>query len=147
MTDINQWNVVLLLPPGMNFIPDMLTKMKLPTDCTHLRGSWSFRTTPVDYPHNLKEGASYFQAVEALGDVLIYFHHPIYSTAELNVGVADTTLPLSFHDRRGSTRRPIPTDVLERSLMELSRLIAAYQPRDWGLVACNMGTAIPTILT
>jgi hypothetical protein len=85
--------------------------------------------------------------VEALGDVLIYFHHPIDSTAELNVGVADTTLPLSFHDRRGSTRRPVSADVLEQSPMELSRLIAAYLPRDWSLVACNMGTAISTILT
>ena len=104
MIDVDRLNVVLLLPLGVNFIPDMLTKMKLPADCTHLRRSWSFRTTPIDYPHNLKEGANSFQAVEALGNVLIYFHHPIDSTTELNVGVADTALPLSFHDCRGSTQ-------------------------------------------
>ena len=130
MTDIDRWNVVLLLPPDGNFTPDMLTKMKLPADCTHLRGSWSFRTTPIDYRHDLKEGSNYFQAVEALGDVLIYFHHPIDSTVELNDGVASTALLLSFHNRRGSTRRPVSADVLERSLMELSRLIAAYLSRD-----------------
>ena len=62
-----------------------------------------FQDHSVDYPRNLKEGVNYFQAVEALGDVLIYFHHPIDSTIELNVGIADTALPLSFHDRQGST--------------------------------------------
>lgn len=147
MSNIDRWNVVFLLSPGVYYTADMLVKLKLPVDCSYLRGCWTFRCTPNDYPQNIKEASSFNQAVEATGDVLIYLHHPTNSTAKLNIVASTVPLPLVFHDRRGNPRRPVQADPLERSPIELARLVRAYMPRGWGLVACNIGTAVPTILT
>lgn len=72
--------------------------------------------------------------------------HPIGTSPDLNFVPASRPLPLIFHDQWGEVQQPSTVDVLKRSPSELSRLVGSYLPRGWGLVACSMSTAIPTIL-
>ena len=101
----------------------------------------------MDYPFNIKDAGGSIQLVEANGGVLIYLHYPVDSTAMLNVVTSSEPLPLLFHDRHGTPRTPVDVDPLERSPMELVKMVQAYMPHGWSLVACNIGTMVPTILT
>ena len=101
MTNIKRWNVIFLLPAGVQKNEELITKLNLPDNCTHMNGTWSFRTTPSDYPYNFKEGGNIIHEVEAIGSVIIYIKHPERTTVASNFGSATGPRPVVFHDIQG----------------------------------------------
>ena len=78
-----------------------MSKLKLPSNCTHLNGTWSFCTTTSDYPQSFKEGGNIIQEVEAIGGVIIYIKHPEGTTIASNFGSASGLRPVVFSDLQG----------------------------------------------
>ena len=146
MTNVERWNIIFLLPPAVFATKDLITKLKLQEGCSYRRGCWAFGHTSVDYPLNFTDGGRLEQAVEPIGDIIICLQHPVETSAKSNFVIGRRPLSLLFDDNRGEAQEPSVVDALERSPAELSRLVGSYLPRGWGLVACSISTAIPTIL-
>lgn len=147
MTNTERWNVIFLLPPAVYANEELFAKLKLPEDCSHLHGCWAFGSASINHHAlNFTEGGRLRQAVEPFGGMVICMQHPVGTSPDMNFVLASRPLPLIFHDQWGESRQPCTVDLLERSPSELSRLVRSYLPRGWGLVACNMSTAIPAIL-
>ena len=86
------------------------------------------------------------QAVQAIGGVAIVMEHPADSRAAENVCKGQEKLPVAFTDTWNDDKRPSPMDRLERSLTELQRLVRAYVPKKWGLMAFGITTNIVDIV-
>ena len=73
-------------------------KLDLPEDCTHLRGCWSFKSTPGNYSFNCKEGGHVVRDVEAFGDIIVRLKHPVGTSIASTLGANSGTLSLAFSD-------------------------------------------------
>jgi hypothetical protein len=85
--------------------------------------------------------------VQAIGGVVIVMEHPIGSRAVENiVRIPGGQLPLAFTDRWNEDRMPQAADMLERSRTELQRMVRAYLPPSWCLVAVGITTNVVDIV-
>lgn len=146
MTNIERWNVIFLLPPGVFANEELFRKLKLPEGCSMRRGCWVFDIRSVEsYLLHFTENERLKQTVQPMGDVVICMQHPVGTSAAPNYVSSNHPLPLVFQDVWSEVQEPSEVDPLERCPTELSRLVGPFQPRGWGLVACSISTAIPTI--
>jgi hypothetical protein len=147
MTNIERWNVIFLLPPAIYANEELFTKLNPPEGCSMRHGFWAFDANSVDpYALDFTENGRLQQMVQPIGAVVICMQHPVGTSPSPNYVSRDHPLPLVFQDLWSEAHQPSEVDLLERSPLELSRLVDSYLPRGWGLVACNISTAIPTIL-
>jgi hypothetical protein len=100
MEGIHRWNAVFLLPAGIFFDDNMLTRFGLAAECTLLRGIWIFEATTVAASgQDLRNGRHVEQSVQVIGGVAIVMEHPIGSRAVENiVRTLGGQLPLAFKD-------------------------------------------------
>ena len=126
---------------------ELFTKLKLPEGCSMQRGCWVFDTHSVDpYPLDFTESGRLQQTVQPIGDVVICMQHPIGTSPGGNYVSSNHPLPLVFQDVWNEAQEPSEVDSLGKCPSELSRLVGPYLPQGWGLVACSISTAIPTII-
>ena len=112
-----------------------------------LRGCWALDTDSVNpYSNDFTENGRLQQTVQPIGDIVICMQHPVGTLPGPNYVSSDRLLSLVFQDLWNETQEPSEVDLLERSPTELSRLVCSYLPHGWGLVTCNISTAIRTIL-
>jgi hypothetical protein len=99
------------------------------------------------YSQDLRYGGQVEQSVQATGGVTIMMEHPVGSRPKKNV-VRNRmdTLPLAFIDSWNEDMMPQAADTLERSPTELQRLVRAYLPATWELVAIGITTSIAEIV-
>ena len=87
------------------------------------------------------------QSVQAIGGVAIVMEHPIRSRAiEDVVRISRGELPLAFTDSWNEDKMPRAADALERSSTKLQRMVRAYLPPSWCLVAASITTNIVDIV-
>jgi hypothetical protein len=85
--------------------------------------------------------------VQAIGGVAIVIEHPTGSrTVENIVRTPGGQLPLAFTDSWNEDRMPRAADTLERSPTELQRMVRAYLPPSWYLVAVGITTSVVDIV-
>ena len=126
----------------------MRTRFGLAAECTLLRGVWVFEATTVPTSrHDLRNGGLVEQSIQAIGDVAIIMEHPTGSRAVENiVRIPGGHSPLVFMDSWNEDRMPRATNTLERSPTELQRMVHAYLPPSWCLVAVGITTSIVDIV-
>jgi hypothetical protein len=83
------------------------------------------------------------QSVQAIGGVAIVMEHP---TVEDIIRILGGQLPLAFTDSWNEDRMPRVADTLERSPTELQRMVRAYLPPSWCLVAVGITTSVVDIV-
>jgi hypothetical protein len=81
--------------------------------------------------------------VQAIGGVAIVMEHP---TVEDIIRILGGQLPLAFTDSWNEDRMPRVADTLERSPTELQRMVRAYLPPSWCLVAVGITTSVVDIV-
>ena len=87
------------------------------------------------------------QSVQAIGGVAIAMEHPTRSRAVENiVHIPQGKLPVTFIDSWNEDKMPRSADKLERSPTELQRMVRAYLPSSWCLVAVGFTTSIIDIV-
>ena len=85
--------------------------------------------------------------MQAIGGVAIVMEHPTGSRAVENiVRNPRGEVPLAFTDSWNEDRMPRAADTLERSPMELQRMICAYLLPSWCLMAVGITTGIVDIM-
>jgi hypothetical protein len=85
--------------------------------------------------------------MQAIGGVAIVMEHPTGSRAVENiVRTPGGQLPLAFMDSWNEDRMLQAADTLERSSTELQRMVRAYLPPSWCLVAVGITTNIVDIV-
>jgi hypothetical protein len=148
MEGIHRWNAVFLLPVGIFFDDSMRTRFGLAAECTLLRGVWIFEAATVaGFRQDLRNGGQVEQSVQAIGGVAIVMEHPIGSRAVENiVRTQGGQLPLAFTDSWNEDRMPRAANTLERSPTELQRMVWAYLPPSWCLVAVGITTSVVDIV-
>jgi hypothetical protein len=148
MEGIYRWNTVFLLPVGIFFDESMRTRFGLAVECTLLRGMWIFKAATVAASgQDLRNGGQVEQSVQAIGGVAIVMEHPTRSRAVENiVRTPRGQLPLAFINNWNEDRMPRATDTLERSPMEMQRMVRAYLPPSWCLVAVGITTSVMDIV-
>jgi hypothetical protein len=148
MEGIHRWNVIFLLSAGIFFDDSMWTRFGLAAECTLLRGVWIFEAaTVVGSGQDLRTGGQVEQSVQAIGGVAIVMEHPTGSRAVENiVRTLGGQLPLAFTDTWNEDRMPRAADTLERSPTELQRMVRAYLPPSWCLVAVGITTSVVDIV-
>jgi hypothetical protein len=126
----------------------MRTRFALVAEYTLLRGVWIFEArTVVASGQDLRNGEQVEQCVQAIGGVAIVMEHPIGSRAVENiVCTSGGQLPLAFTDSWNEDRMPRVADTLERSFTELQRMVRAYLPPSWCLVAVGITTSVVDIV-
>jgi hypothetical protein len=131
------------------FLDDsMRTRFGLATECTLLRGVWIFEAATVaGSGQDLKNSRQVEQSVQAIGGVAIVMEHPTGSRVVENiVRTPGGQLPLAFTDNWNEDRMPRAADTLERSPTELQRMVRAYLPPSWCLVAVGITTSVVDIV-
>jgi hypothetical protein len=79
--------------------------------------------------------------VQAIGGVAIEMEHPTRSRAAENiVCTLRGQLPLAFTDSWNEDKMPRAANTLERSPMELQRMVCAYLPPSWCLMVVGITT-------
>jgi hypothetical protein len=148
MEGIHRWNAVFLLSAGIFFDDSMRTRFGLATECTLLRGVWIFETAMVAASgQDLRISGHVEQSVQAIGGVAIVMEHPTGSRAVENiVRTLGGQLPLAFTDSWNNDKMPQAANMLERSSTELQRIVRAYLPPSWCLVAISITTNIVDIV-
>ena len=87
------------------------------------------------------------QSVQAIGDVAIVMEHPTGSRAVENiVRIPRGHSPLVFTNSLNEDMMTRAADTLERSPIELQRMVCAYLPLSWCLVAVGITTSIVNIV-
>jgi hypothetical protein len=126
----------------------MRTSFGIRAECTLLQGVWIFGAETVEaYSQDLRYGRQVEQSMQAIGSVTIMIEHPVGSRPTENVvHNRMDTLPLAFTNSWNEDRIPQAADTLERSPTELQRLVRAYLPATWGLVAVGITTSIAEIV-
>jgi hypothetical protein len=85
--------------------------------------------------------------MQAIGGVAIVMEHPTGSRVVENiVRTPGGQLPLAFTDSWNEDRMPQAADTLERSPTELQRMVCAYLPPSWCLVAVGITTSVMDIV-
>jgi hypothetical protein len=148
MERIHRWNAVFMLSAGVFFDDSMRTRFGLAAECTLLRGVWIFEVATVaGSGQDLRTGGQVEQSVQAIGGVAIVMEHPTGSRAVENiVCTPGGQLPLDFTDSWNEDRMPRAADTLERSPTELQKMVHAYLPPSWCLVAVGITTNIVDIV-
>jgi hypothetical protein len=148
MEGIHRWNAVFLLPARIFFDDSMRTRFGLAAECTLLRGVWIFEAATVAASkQDLRNGGYVEQSVQAIGGVAIVMEHPTGSRAVENiVRTLGGQLPLDFTDSWNEDKMPRAADMLERSPTELQRMVYAYLPPSWCLVAVGITTSVVDIV-
>jgi hypothetical protein len=148
MEGIHKQNAVFLLPARIFFDESMRTRFGLAAECTLLRGVWIFEATTVAASRqDLKNGGQVEQSMQAIGGVVIVMEHPTGSRAVENiVRTPGGQLPLAFTDSWNEDRMPRAADTLERSPTELQRMVRAYLPPSWCLMAVGITTSVVDIV-
>ena len=87
------------------------------------------------------------QSVQAIGGVAIVMEHPTRSRAVENiVRIPQGELPVAFTNSWNEDMMPRSADMLERSPMELQKMVRAYLPPSWCLVPVGITTSIIDIV-
>jgi hypothetical protein len=87
------------------------------------------------------------QSVQGIGGVAIVMEHPTGSMAVENiVRTLGGQLPLAFTNNWNENKMPQAADTLERSPTELQRMVRAYLPPSWCLVAVGITTSVVDIV-
>jgi hypothetical protein len=148
MEGIHRWNAVFLLPAGIFFDESMRTRFGLAAECTLLRGVWIFEVATVAASgQDLRNSGQVEQSVQAIGGAAIVMEHPTESRAVENiVRTPGGQLLLAFIDSWNEDRMPRAADMLERSPMELQRMVRAYLLPSWYLVAVGITTSVVDIV-
>jgi hypothetical protein len=148
MEGIHRWNAVFLLPTRIFFDESMRTRFGLAAECTLLRGIWIFKATTVATSgQDLRNGGQVEQSVQAIGGVAIVMEHPTgFRAVENIVRIPRGQLPLAFTDSWNEDRMPRAADTLDKSPMELQRMVRAYLPPSWCLVAVGITTSVVDIV-
>ena len=148
MEGIHRFYTILLLPAGVFFNDSMRTRFGLATECTLLRGFWIFdAATVATSRQDVRNGGQVEQYVQAIGGVAIVMEHPTRSKAVENIVCnLGGDLPLAFTDSWNEDIMPQAADTLERSPTELQRMVRAYLPPSWYLVAVGITTSIVDIV-
>ena len=98
------------------------------------------------YIQDLRYDGQIEWTVKAIGGVALVMEHPTGSKVAPNVRRGQEQLPLAFTDVWNEGRMPRVVDRLERFPIELQRMVQAYLPERWGLVALVIATSIPDIV-
>ena len=148
MAGIHRWNVIFLLLAGVFFDDNMRTRFGLVAEYILLHGFWIFdASTVATSGQDLKNGGKVEQFVQAIGGVAIMMEHPTGSRAVENiVRIPQGELPVAFTDSWNEDRMPRSADTLERCPIELQRMVSAYLPPSWCLVAVGITTSIIDIV-
>ena len=148
MEGIHRWNAIFLLPAGVFFDDSMRTRFGLTAESILLRRCWIFDiTTVVTFGQDLKNGGQVEQFVQAIGGVAIVMEHPTGSRAVENiVRNLGVELPLAFINNWNADRMPRAEDSFERSPTKLQRMVHAYLPPSWCLVAVSITTNVVDIM-
>jgi hypothetical protein len=148
MEGIHRWNAIFLLSVGIFFDESMRMRFGLAAECTLLRGVWIFEATMVAASgQDLRNGGQVEQSVQAIGGMAIVMEHPTGSrTVENIVRTPGGQLPLAFTDSWNEDRMPRVADTLEKSPTELQRMVCAYLPPSWCLVAVGITTSVVDIV-
>jgi hypothetical protein len=80
------------------------------------------------YEYDLRYGGQVEQAVQAIGGVAIVMEHLVGLRVAHNLRNGRKKLPLAFTDMWNEDKMPQAVDRLERSPMELQRMVQAYLP-------------------
>jgi hypothetical protein len=126
----------------------MRTRFGLAAECSLLRGVWIFEAATVAASgQDLRNGGQVEQSVQAIGGVAIVMEHPTRPRAVENiVHTPGGQLPLAFTDSWNEDRMPRAADTLERSPTKLQRMVRAYLPPSWCLVAVGITTSVVDIV-
>jgi hypothetical protein len=147
MAGIHRWTAILLFPAGKFFDHKLREMFALSTECTWRQGVWIFQPHAVpSYTQDLRYNGQVERTVQAIGGVALVMEHPARSKVAPNVRRGGEQLPLAFTDVWNEGRMPSAVDRQERSPIELQRLVQAYLPESWGLVALGITTSIPDIV-
>ena len=148
MEGIHWWNAIFLLPVGIFFDDNMQTRFGLAAKCTLLRGVWVFEATTVPMSgHDLWNGGQVEQFVQAIGDMAIVMEHSTRSRAVENiVRILGGHLSLAFTNSWNEDKMPQTVDMLERSSTKLQRIVHAYLPPSWCLVAVGITISVIDIV-
>jgi hypothetical protein len=148
MEGIHRWNAVFLLPIGIFFDESMWTRFGLAAECTLLRGVWIFEAATVAASRqDLRNGGQVEQSVQANGSMAIVMEHSTeFRAVENIVRTPRGQLPLAFTDSWNEDRMPRVADMLERSPTELQRMVRAYLPPSWCLVAVGITASVVDIV-
>ena len=96
---------------------------------------------------DLKVGNELQRSMQAIGDVAIVMMHPIATGAVENLHLhAREQMPLVFMNSWIEERMASAVDEVERTPIELKRLIDCYLPEKWGLVAVSITRALVGIM-
>ena len=145
MVGVYMWIVVFLFPPGVYFEEAMRESMSLPSNCTWRKGVWVFQEETVPtHELDLCVGNEFQQSVQVIEDIAIVMVHPIATRAMENLHLhAYEQEPLVFTIYRFVDQR---MDEVERTLVELKRLIDCYLLEKWGLVAVGITIALVKVM-
>ena len=147
MAGVHRWNAVFLFLVGIDFEERMRELVVMPPQSTTRRGIWIFQSeTVTTNVRNLVYGREVERRMQPIGDVGILMQFPKDSSATPNLRQSTENLPLAFFDMWNEERMPRAADRFERSPSELCRLVKAYLPEEWGLVALGITTAIADIM-
>ena len=148
MAGIHRWNAIFLLPAGVFFDDSMWPRFGLAAECTLLCGFWIFDAAMVATSgQDLKNSRQVEQSVQAIGGVAIVMEHPTRSRAVENiVCIPRGELPVAFTDSWNKDKMPQSADTLKRSPTKLQRMVRAYLPPSWCLVAVGITTSIVDIV-
>ena len=85
--------------------------------------------------------------MQAIGGVAIVMEHPTGSKAVENiVCTSGGQLSLAFTNSWNEEKMPEVADTLERSPMELQKMVHAYLPPSWYLVLLGITTSVVDIV-
>jgi hypothetical protein len=147
MAGVHRWNAIFLLLVGLFFEEKMWETFAMSGGCTWLRGVWIFQPKTVPSSgQDLRYDGQVERAVQAIGGVAIVMEHLVGSRIVDNLRNGSKKLPLAFTDMWNEDKMPQDVDRLERSPTELQRMVQAYLPERWGLVAFGITTSILDIV-
>ena len=93
------WNVIFLLPPGVEVNEELFRKLLLLKGCTKRHGFWAFESDLVDsYILNFIESEHLQQEIEPIGEVVVCMQYHISISPSPNYVLKDCLFPLAFCD-------------------------------------------------
>ena len=139
---------MFLFPPKVYFEQAMRESMSLPSNCIWRRDVWIFQEETVPtHELDLRVGNEFQQSVQEIGDIAIVMVNPIATGVVENLRLhTHEQVHLVLIDLWTEERMPFEVDEVERTPMELKRLIDCYLPEKWELVAVGITTTLVEVI-
>ena len=140
-----RWNVLFLYTEGdetaVSFIKMLRDSKELYAFC----GNWTFSEETRFTKNTLKFEGQQIKGFQSVADIVVVLVCSTHTNPNVNIPrMLDAKLPLSFQDCK-SKCAPKLGNSKRRTLEEIARLVKAYLSKDWMLVLCGLGAAIPAI--